>query len=281
MSEPELPGIPPPPKPSWYKRLFARWKLPGWAALGLGGLPLPLRIFRLGEDIDFAIIMIRAIGGELGLAVSILASPLFSLGLISYGVLHLIFVGEPRQTLRSRVWTYIGWSIFGICLTAMVTAAVWGLVQISIQKAVSTKDQELQRQFTARPQFWHLTDYNKSALAAALARIPEADRFEIKIQCLPDATSRTFVEDLGNIILKQNWKANANCFFSRLRPDFQGIAIGVAAEWQGKSADDLPANPRTLAKILNEAQIPFDLIASDIVEGKDTVMLIVGNGPKP
>src|SRR5438128_8498691 len=105
MSEPELPGIPPPPappRPSWYNRLLARYKLPGWSAIGLGSLLEPRllgRLFHLGEDIDFALNIVRSLGGELGMVATFLASPLFAIGLIAYGVIHLIFFGEPRGAL--------------------------------------------------------------------------------------------------------------------------------------------------------------------------------------
>jgi hypothetical protein len=128
LSQRDLPGI------SGY---FSRRKWAGWATIGLGGLPYPLRLFRLGEDIDFAISVVRAIGGELGTLTAIIASPLFGIGLIAYGVAHLLFIGEPKRALRHPAWGYVGWTIFGLCLSAVMITVGWGAIQAYIQARVS------------------------------------------------------------------------------------------------------------------------------------------------
>jgi hypothetical protein len=135
MSEPELPGIPPPPelpKLQWYRRLLARWKWPGWASIGLGGS----RIFHLWEDLDFAFNALRSLGGEIGMIAAVITSPFFAIGLIAYGVVHLVVVGEPRRPLQHQAWVYLGWSIFGVCLTAIIMTAGWGVIQAYIQSQI-------------------------------------------------------------------------------------------------------------------------------------------------
>jgi hypothetical protein len=176
---------------------------------------------------------------------------------------------------------YLGWAIFGICISAFVVTAGWGAITIYIQEQVNGADQALQRQAATRPLFWHLTDYNKNALSFALDQTPKDKRFEVLIQCQPDATSRTYVEDLGNVFLAHQWSAKTNCLFSQLKPDFLGVEIAVSAKLAGRQLSDIPDNAKTLAQVLTDAQIPFTLGAEELVKEEKDVMLFVGNGPRP
>jgi hypothetical protein len=96
------------------------------------------RIFHLWEDLDFAFNALRSMGGEFGVITAVVTSPFFAIGLVLYGVLHLIFVGEPSRVLRHQVWTYIGWSIFSVCLTAIIVTAGWGALQAYIQTRIQS-----------------------------------------------------------------------------------------------------------------------------------------------
>jgi hypothetical protein len=77
-------------------------------------------------------------GGEFAVITAVITSPFFAIGLVLYGVLHLIFVGEPSRVLRHQVWTYIGWSIFSVCLTAIIVTAGWGVLQAYIQTRIQS-----------------------------------------------------------------------------------------------------------------------------------------------
>ena len=119
----------------------------------------------------------------------------FSVGLFFSAIAYLVFVGEPRRGVQRYQWLpYLGWAVFGVCVTAFVITAGWGAITIYIQEQVNSTDQALQRKAATRPLFWHLTDYNKNALAFALDQTPKDKRFVVLIQCLPDATSRTYVK---------------------------------------------------------------------------------------
>jgi hypothetical protein len=123
----------------------------------------------------------------------------------------------------------------------------WGAITIYIEEQVNGVDQALQRQAATRPLFWHLTDYNKNALGFALDQTPQDKRFEVLIQCLPDATSRTYVEDLANAFLAHQWSVKANCLFSQLKPDFLGVEIAVSGKLAGRQLSDIPDNTKRCA----------------------------------
>jgi hypothetical protein len=274
MAEPELPGILPPPKPPWYQRLFARRKWPGWASIGLGSI----RIFHIGEDIDFALGILRSLGGELGMIAAVIASPIFAAGLIAYGVLHLIVVGEPKNALRHHAWSYVGWGVFGVCFTAIVLTTAWGTVEAYIEKQVTMRTPG------ARPAFWYLSTPQKVSLAAALDDVEEKDRFPVNVKCATDAPSRTLTNDLGTIFLAKKWAFTADCLFSGLRPDFLGIEIAVAASYSGKNTDDLPEPLKTqfkkLDELFNKSSIAY-FIGTEPKLSDTEMSVLIGNGPKP
>lgn len=137
MLEPELPGIPPPPSPSWWKRphrLITKPKLPGWVFL------LWVLVQQIPDwkgRIDFWLDAAKDAGGyAAGIAV-VIGSPYFSLGLAGLGVLWLAFAGEPQRGVqRHPALPYLGWSLAGLCFTAIVLIVGWGAVQAYIQEAI-------------------------------------------------------------------------------------------------------------------------------------------------
>jgi hypothetical protein len=272
MSEPELPGIPPAPRPSrtpWYRRLFARRKWPGWASIGLGGLPYPLRLFRLGEDIDFAINTVRSLGGELGLVATILASPFFALALIAYGVGHLLFVGEPQRALRHQAWTYLSWAIFGVCLTAMIITAGWGAIQIYINRQIAAGGQS---------QFWYLTDKQKTDLGKALNAIPDDQRFPIYFRLvLANAQAQTLGNDLAEVFREHGHWSVAGAQDAALRADLVGINFVVGLD-QDRIDKDQPPHLMELWQIFTRAGIKTG-IAIDPHFDNNSSQLAIGSRP--
>lgn len=137
MSEPELPAIPPPPSPPWWKRphrLITKPKLPGWAFLLL---VLVQQIPDWKGRIDFWLDAAKDAGGYAGGAAAVIGSPYFSLGLAGIGVLWLAFVGEPQRGVqRHPALPYLGWGLAGLCFTAIVLTMGWGATQAYIQAAV-------------------------------------------------------------------------------------------------------------------------------------------------
>jgi hypothetical protein len=284
MFEPELPGIPPPPEAPWYERLrsrlFGHWKWPGWLAF------LYLVVTEIPDwrhRIEFWLGTAEAMGGYLGTAAAVVGSTYFRWALLIGTAGYLLFFGEPKRGVQRHYWwPYVGWSVFGLCLTTILVTIGWGGLQVYIQKEVGKRDQEIQNRSLGKPVFWHLTDYNRGASAYELDQVPEDERFEINVKCLPDSISRTFVEDFGKIFTDHNWKIKANCLFSDVRPDFMGLSIGISdenANGSGLKADKIPENAQKLSKIFVGAQIPFYWSLGKLK--RDEFCLIVGNGPNP
>ncbi len=265
----------------WFQRVKSMFtkpvKLPGWAAL-------LLVIIQIVPDwksrIDFWLDVAERTGGYVAVAAGIFLSPYFTPGLLLGGLLWIVFAGEaPRGVQRHHWLRYVGWSVFLICFTALVLTAGYGAIEIRIEQEVSKRDADLQKQAAIRPVYWHPTDFEKSSLAFALDQVPADQRFEIKILCLPDAGSRTFVEDLAKVFLDHQWKVTSNCLFNKLRPSLTGLAVAASPSLIAKKDAEMPKELQTLIKILVASQIPTQFGQYDDGSGADDFYLVVGNAP--
>jgi hypothetical protein len=133
MSEPELPGIPPPPGLVWWRRplrLLTKPKLPGWVFF------LWLLIQQIPDwkgRIDFWLDAAKQAGGHAGDAAVVIGSPYFGLGMAAIGVLWLAFVGEPQRGVqRHPCLPYLGWAIAGIFFTAIVITTLTGVFRVAV-----------------------------------------------------------------------------------------------------------------------------------------------------
>jgi hypothetical protein len=272
---------------TWWQRIKAVFtepvKLPGWAAV-------LLVIIQVVPDwksrLDFWLDVAKGTGGYLATAANVIASPYFTPSMLTAGLAWLAFAGESPTGVQRHHWLrYVGWSIFLICLTVMAVTIGYGALTIYVKQQVSIADTNLQKQYAARPIYWHLTDAQRTELGIAIDQIPEDHRFKIDIQCLPDAGSRTYVEDLGKVFVEHEWKnINGNCLFSNVRPDLTGLYIGLSnALWEkmlGKSYLDWPdKNLITLAQLLQTANIEFQWSHFDDGTKEDHFYLVVGNAP--
>jgi hypothetical protein len=123
-------------------------------------------------------------GGEFGVITAVVTSPFFAIGLILYGVLHLIFVGEPSRVLRHQAWTYIGWSIFGLCLTAIMVTAGWGILQAYIQTQIQYGIET--RQLPDRRLSQHDVDHIQEAFRPIASEFPNGVQVQA-VSASPDA----------------------------------------------------------------------------------------------
>jgi hypothetical protein len=281
-SEPELP-LEPTPAINWpavRKRayvLVTKPKLPAWAVIALLVLQ---QIPDWKSRYDFWLAAAKSLGGAPAMIASVVGSVYFDPIVGILAAAYIVLIGEPKKrTQRHHWWPYIGWSIFGVLLTVLVVTEIVGYVEIYIKREVSGRDQAIQKQSAVRPVFWHLTDFEKMTLGYALDQVPEKERFPIQVRCLPDAGSRTYVEDLAKVFIDHQWKFTANCFFSNVRPDLVGLYLVVAKKFSGKNIQELPDHPRLLAKILNDAKIAGQW-STDVDDTLgDEPVLVIGNAP--
>jgi hypothetical protein len=270
-------------KPSLWGRLralFVTPRLPAW----------PVLIWEVLQWIpdwksraDFWVSIAKDTGGFWGGVASVITLPYFNLGMTAAALLWLGLVGEPKKGVQRHPFLpYLGWGVFGIILAAIGSSIITGYFELRLKEGVNERDKELQKQYGVLPVFWHLTDFEKTNLGWALEQIPESDRFSINIQCLPDAGSRTFVEEISKVIIDHNWpKPSVNCMFSPVRPDLTGLYIGISPLLKGKQFDEAPKNLKTLVKVLNDAHISAQLAFSnpDSKEKEDEFWSVVGNAP--
>lgn len=265
-------------RPTLFQRfvgLRSRIKWPGWSFIILGIITW---IPDWKSRIDFWVEIARSSGGGvIAMGATVLASPFFSPALIVVGLGYLALVGEPRKGVqRHPWWPYIGWIAFGLCATAIFVTTVVGYVQLSIQRQVGLQIDALQKQVLGSQIFWHLPQYNKTLLAAALDRIDEKDRFDVGFKCLSsNSNSLTYMSDIHEVFINEHWKMSGNCMFSNVKPDLLGVWISIAKEIT--QVEDVPPNAKKLADILTAAQIQFAYGHDDVP--KDQFALVVGNGP--
>jgi hypothetical protein len=283
IEEPELP-LEPTPAINWraLRRrgylLVTKPKIPAW-------LVIILLVVREIPDwksrYDFWLTAAKSLGGVPGMIASVIASGYFapSVGLVAAA--YILLVGEPKTVQRHHWWPYIGWSIFGLMLTVMVVTGIVGYVEIYIKEEVSKRDDAIQKQSAVRPTFWHLTDLQKTSLAFALEHIPENELFPIQMKCLPDAGSRTYVEELAQIFIDHQWKVTANCMFSNVRPDLTGLYIGIAKKHGGKPMKELPEHLQIIGKLFDDAKLPGQWALDNDDSLGDEPTIVVGNAPAP
>lgn len=280
--EPELPLEPTPPI-NWAalrKRpyvLVTAPKIPAWATIALLFVK---EIPDWKSRFDFWLTAAKALGGAPGMIASIVMSSYFAPIAGVVAAAYIVLIGEPKKgTQRHHWWPYFGWIVFGFLLSSMVVTGIIGYVEIYVKEEVGKRDEVIQKQAVVRPVFWHLTDFEKTSLAFALDQTPEDNRFQVQVRCLPDAGSRTLVEDLGQVFLDHNWKITANCFFSDVRPDLIGIYLGLAKKHANKKLGELPEHAQTLAKIFQDAHINAQWALDKDDSLGDEVVIIVGNAP--
>jgi hypothetical protein len=280
------PQISAPPKRTWPQRVRALFaqpiKLPGWATIFLFFI---IQIPDWKSRIDFWLDVAKSSGGYFAMIATVIASPYFSPAMAVTGLLWIAFVGEPDKGVQRHHWLrYLGWAVFSICLTVLILTVGYGAFQVLVHEQVNNADMQLQRQYGAHPSYWHLTQFQKEALANAAKNVPEKDRFVLQILCLPDAGSRTYMSDIGEIFIAANWKITPNCLFNNVRPDLTGAYIGVSKSLAekvkaGKADKEIEKHMSLLATLFNEAKVPGSWSMYDDGTKQDNFYLIIGNPP--
>jgi hypothetical protein len=143
LNRPARPASPPSPSSqsrAWRRvsTLFTRPKLPAWAFILLG---IVQWVPDWKSRIEFWLAAARGVGGHWGTMATVVASPYFSLGLSVFGIAWLAFIGEPAHGVqRDPRWRFVGWSVFAVCLTAIVVTAGYGAIEIYIREQIATRE---------------------------------------------------------------------------------------------------------------------------------------------
>jgi hypothetical protein len=128
------------PDRTWGGRIKALFtqpvKLPGWAAV-------LLFIYTIVPDTysrtEFWIATAKTTGGYVAMAALVVGSPYFGPGLLAFGLLWILFVGEPSKGVqRHHGLRYIGWSVFSVCLAAVAISAVTGWFELKQREAYAS-----------------------------------------------------------------------------------------------------------------------------------------------
>jgi len=166
MADPETETSPSPTpsaaKPTW-RRLLSPQKFPGYfiAIVGLGW-----KILDIGGRLDFFWQAVQVMGGDAALVAMIILSPYFSVSLILFGVLYVIFVGDSVVlTIRHPAMPVVGWSIAGILLVFLSSILMFGyfLSQSKIRDITTFYERSTSER--------HLTDVQKVLLKEELQKI--------------------------------------------------------------------------------------------------------------
>jgi hypothetical protein len=142
MSSPELSGSSGTPGLlSRARALLTGRKLPGWAIVLLA---IVTWVPDWASRIKFWLEVVQSMGDWFGIIATIINSPYFSPGLFIIGLAYLAFVGEaPRGIQRHSWWPYVGWSVFGICLTAIIVTAGYGAIELYVRSEIAERQAKL------------------------------------------------------------------------------------------------------------------------------------------
>jgi hypothetical protein len=220
--------------------LKERIKRSGWLLFVLG---LLWSIPEWKHNFEFSLTMLSDMGGFLAPVAAVLLWPYFGYVLMTAGLGYVLFVGEPKQGIVHQPWwPIVGWSIFGLCLTAIIITTGWGAIQAHITEQVVTRT------------FWHLTDLQTQKLGKALDEVPVDQRFSIYIRLvLGNAQAVTMGNDLADIFHARGWTISGGQD-SSLRADLLGINFVVGND-QGRRDKDAPPHAVELFYILKTAGI--------------------------
>jgi hypothetical protein len=100
----------------------------------------------------------------------------FWAGLIAYGVIHLIFFGEPRSAIRHHGWIYVSGIIMAICLTAIIATTVYGYFEMRVRQGISDRPLNI----TAR----RLDDPTKSCIKREAPTVTELENKLISVAAI-------------------------------------------------------------------------------------------------
>lgn len=124
---------------------------------------------------------------------------------------------------------------------------------------------------------WRLPGDQKERLESVLGKVPESDRFKVRVLALMSSRqSQTFSSDLYSALHDQHWDVEKVTDLT-MRPDLSGLSIQVPNGT--KTVDDIPSATRKLIEIFTAAKIPFILRPPGTATYWDTPAIAVGSKP--
>jgi hypothetical protein len=167
--------------------LFSTRKLPAWVLLVFlifNNVP------EWKEHLDFWIALAKEAGGTMSVIAHVLLWPYFNAVSTLGAVVWLVFIGEPRQSLRHPRWQYVGW----IAVLAFFGVMVWVVGNGYIQSRVTDE-------LTNRAAFErHLTDQQKSDIKAAFMDTIKPVPYLV-VSTSVDPESVTYAQEWMNALL--------------------------------------------------------------------------------
>ena len=121
-------------------RLFRRIKLPGWAVICWG---LIIDLLALRDVTHFVADNVRQLGEWLSASAWFIGNPITGTVMVAGGVLYLIFVGEPKSPLSSRIWPYFTMGVLALFVVAglLIADAAFVMNRVSPPPRVLTAHQ--------------------------------------------------------------------------------------------------------------------------------------------
>ena len=238
-------------------------------------------------------------GGYLGLAATIAASPWFVPGLVIAGLGYLAFAGEIEKPIRRHPgWLILGWTIFGITALAFSGLLLAGYVAIRVAKQTSTgtvqnlsrSNQEVKSELgsietqiaqirqelqQSRPRIF--TEDQRQKLVAVLRNVPTGKTYSLIVEVIASCNECSgYANDLmaaWNGLT--GWKVQGTTNFS-LNPRLTGVLIGVDAK------NCPPDESKLLSDSFDAANIShsFTPVPPDFAMPTGFCGLFVGNKPR-
>jgi hypothetical protein len=136
----------------WLRRWLARYKWPGLVAILYGAFT---QIPDFQSRVQFWLEAAKMVGSKIGVVATILASPLFGIGLIVAGFVYLAFVGERQVVARHPIWPILGWTVVAASILSIATLVLIGYVVTQVRPPERQLTLEQQRILHAELQKVH------------------------------------------------------------------------------------------------------------------------------
>jgi hypothetical protein len=234
------------------KGLFKAPKLPGWVWFLLGLIP---KIPDWVGEADYWDKLAVRFGGLMSILIGVVGSPLFEGSMMVLGVGYLVFVGEPKRTIRSVWWTRIGWVVAGV---------VFLLVFAAFVAAYTASILRLPR---------HLTATETAEITSGIKPIVPSFQYALTVNATQDFESITYCLEIEKALIAGGLLLDLQDNITLLPRPLTGNPPGVFI--QVKDANHPPSVAVRFRNVLRKAGIPT-FYATNFSYGQNSLSLGVG-----